>query len=264
MKFDLARRARRNSRKPVVLPPIFTTQALADDLAILYLRVVNTWRDKTEAIVDSYDRTLGQLLQTDSVEETGGQIDEVAEAINRLVLELTPDLRRWAFRVEQWHRGKWARAVLSAVEVELSTLIGPEDVAETIEAVLRRNTSLIRDVGEQIRQRIADAVFRGFTARSPAREIAKEIREATSMGRARAIRIAADQTTKLSSALDAQRQRQAGLDHWKWRHSGKLHPRPEHVARDGKIYTDKTAPEDEPGELPYCGCVRQGVLVFAE
>lgn len=263
MKFDLARRTRRPSRKPIVLAAIFPTKAQAGDLALLYLRVVSTWRAGLPAIVASYERTLSEIV-TDTVRETGDEIGSVDEAIQHLILELTPDLRRWAFRVEQWHRGKWTRAVLAATDVSLETILGPEDVAETVEAVLRRNTSLIRDVAEQNRQRIAGAVFRGFQQRTPAREIAKEFREATSMARGRALRIASDQTTKLSSALDAERQRQAGLDHWKWRHSGKLHPRPEHVARDGKIYTDKTAPEDEPGELPYCGCVRQGVLVFAD
>jgi uncharacterized protein with gpF-like domain len=81
---------------------------------------------------------------------------------------------------------------------------------------------------------------------------------------------------KLASALDAERQRQAGMDVWKWNHSDKLHPRPEHVARDGKLYADEpehrgklgngqevlVPPPDRPGELPFCGCVRQAVLVF--
>lgn len=262
MKFDLVRRVRRPSRKPIELPLIRATKVQADDLALIYLKVVAAWRGQMAAIVEAYDRTLGKMLRTDSVEETGGLIDDMVKEIERLVLRLSPELRRWAFQVERTHRGKWTRGVLAATDVDLTTTLGPEQVSETIEAVLQRNVSLVTDVSNEMRQRIADAVFRGFQQRTPAVEIARQIRESVSMGRARAIRIASDQTTKLSSALDAERQRQAGLDHWKWRSSHKLHYRPAHQARDGKIYTDETAPADLPGMLPFCGCTRQGIIVF--
>jgi SPP1 gp7 family putative phage head morphogenesis protein len=267
--FNLAAMAarKRRSRKPVTFAPIISTQAQAADLAAIYLRALEPWERAAQILADAYERELelsdsaGQLI-TDAVGDLGVTADAIAAAINRLVLELTPALRRWAFRIEEWHRGKWIRAVLAGVEVGLETMIGPLDVAETIDAFLVRNTSLIRDINEQARGKVADAVLRGYQRRAPMSEITKEVREATNFARARARRVAGDQTVKLASALDRERQRQAGLDHWKWRHSGKLHPRLAHVERDGKLYTDKTAPEDEPGELPFCGCVRQAVLVF--
>jgi SPP1 gp7 family putative phage head morphogenesis protein len=264
MRFSLAAMAarKRKSRRPVTFAPILTTKAQADSLAAIYARMIEPWSRAHLILAEVYERELGRVLQTDSAEDLGATNDAIAQAINRLVLELTPELRRWALRVESWHRGKWVRAILSGVEVGLESVLGPEDMRETIDAFLVRNTSLIRDVNEQARGKIADAVLRGLQQRSPISEITKEIREASGFARKRARRIAGDQTVKLASALDRERQRQAGLDHWKWRHSHKLHPRAEHVARDGKIYTDKTAPEDEPGELPFCGCVRQGVLVF--
>lgn len=270
MKYNLAAMAarKRKSRRPITFRAILTTQAQADDLAAIYLRALAPWATAAEALSAAYSKSLAQLsdasvkLITDSPDELGATTDAIAQAINRLVLELTPALRDWAFHIEQWHRGKWVRAVLSGAQVDLETLIGPEDEVETIDAFLVRNTSLIRDINQQARGRIADAVLRGFQKRSPASEVAKEIRDAAGFARARARRVAADQTVKLASALDRERQRQAGLDHWKWKHSHKLHPRPAHVARDGHVYTDETAPADAPGELPFCGCVRQAVLVF--
>jgi SPP1 gp7 family putative phage head morphogenesis protein len=261
VKFDLARLVKRRSRQSIDLARIITTKAQADDLAKIYLRVVNAWKAGTDSIIASYERTLSEIV-ADSVESTGGAIDDIAAALQRLVLQLTPALRDWAFRVEQWHRGKWTRGVLAATDIDLSLLLGPQDVQETVEATVARNVALVRDVSDEAKRRIADSVFRGLQQRTPAVEVAKEIREATGMARARSIRIAADQSVKLASALDAERQRQAGLDHWKWRWSHKKHGRPEHIARDGKIYTDETAPKDLPGVLPFCGCVRQGVIVF--
>jgi SPP1 gp7 family putative phage head morphogenesis protein len=263
--FDLramAMRATNRRRRTVTFRPIFTTKAQADSLAIIYLRTVKLIEQRSARLVEIYRRTLEQKLRTDSVDELGVEIDEVDAALRRLVLELTPDLRRWAFREEEWHRGKWKRSVLDAVSVSLETMLGPEEIRETLEAFVKRNVGLVRNVSDEARGRIADSVFRGFQRRAPAVEVAKEIREAVKMARARSIRIAGDQTVKLASALDAERQRQAGLTQWQWAHSGKRHFRPEHLARDGNVYTDETAPEDLPGMLPFCGCVRRAMLSF--
>lgn len=256
----MARRATNRRGRVVVLRAIETTTAQAKELLDFYLRPIRLLEQRAARLLQLYSREVERALSHDAVSDLGNEMDEISTALQRLVIELTPELRRWALRKEEWHRGKWKRAVLDAVSVELGTLLGPEDVRETIEAFLVRNTSLIRDVNEQARGRIADSIFRGFQRRSPATDIAKEIREATGMARKRSIRIAGDQIVKLSSALDGERIRQAGLDKWKWRHSGKKHPREEHKARDGNIYTDETAPEDLPGELPFCGCTRQAVL----
>ncbi len=276
MRFSLAELAarKRKSRRPVTLRPIITTAAQASDLYAIYRRMLEPWSRAPEIIGEQYGRELA--LITDTAEDLGATADAVAQAINRLILELTPDLRRWALRVEQWHRGKWVRAVLAGVEVDLETLIGPEDVRETIDAFLVRNTSLVRDINEQARGKVADAVLRGYQQRAPIAEVTREIREATGFARARARRVAADQNVKLASALDAERQRQAGLEDWQWNHSGKLHFRPEHKARDGNLYSDNPErwgqkagartimkpPEFGPGVEPFCGCVRQAVLVF--
>jgi SPP1 gp7 family putative phage head morphogenesis protein len=267
---------KRKSRKSVTFSPILTTKAQTDDLAAIYLRMLEPWNHAAEVLGEQYGRELERILQHDSPSDLGAITDAIAAAINRLVLELTPSLRRWALRTEEWHRSKWVRAVLSGVGIDLETLLGPEDEIETIDAFLARNTSLIRDINEQARGKVADAVLRGFQQRSPISDVTKEIREATGFARKRARRVAADQTVKLASALDAERQRQAGLDVWAWRHGGKIHFRPEHKARDGNLYSENSEqqgtkpsgklirepPTESPGELPFCSCVRQAVLVF--
>jgi SPP1 gp7 family putative phage head morphogenesis protein len=261
--FDLTAMARRQTNRRgalVTLRPIFPTKAQAESLALIYVKAVRLIEQRRDRLVSIYAKTLGQSLQHDSINDIDVDINEMDAALRRLVLELTPSLRRWAFSEERWHRGKWQRNVLDAVSVTLETMLGPEDVREQIEAFVARNVALVRNVSDEARGRIADSVFRGFQRRAPAVEVAKEIREATGMARKRAIRIAGDQTVKLASALDGERIRQAGLDEWKWRHSGKVHFRPEHKERDGNVYSDETAPDDLPGQLPYCGCVRQAVL----
>ena len=190
-------------------------------------------------------------------------LEKAAGEFSRLFVLLRPALRDWTVRTEKWQRGKWRGAVLAASSVDLGTMIGPEDVAEPLEQILNWNVELVQDVSQQARQRISSAVFAGLTARTPAREVAADIREAVSMSRARSVRIASDQLTKLTSSLASERRRQAGLTSWEWRSSHKLHFRPEHQARDGKTYTDADAPADLPGQLPFCGCRERAVLVFS-
>jgi SPP1 gp7 family putative phage head morphogenesis protein len=259
--------ARRTNRREIVLPPIQPTKAQADSLALIYLRVVNGWRDNAEQIVTSYERTLAGMT-TDAPNDTSATIETIAEALRRLVLTLTPDLRDWAYRVEDVHRGKWVRNILSAISIDLDTILSPTDVRDTVEAAIEWNVSLIRDVSEEVRRKVGNSVFTGFQQRKSARDVAKEIREATTLARQRALRIAADQTVKLGSRLNQARQEQAGLTHFKWRHSGKAHPRLRHKERDGKVYPwegEGSIPaDDRPGIPPFCGCVSQGVVVYGD
>lgn len=281
MRFNLAQLARRtrNIRRPaIVMRDIVPPSTLATDLyRSCYLPIVQAWQNATPALVAEYERTL-VAMTTDAPADVEAQLSFVQQELNRLLLVLTPRLRSWALRVEAWQRGKWRGAVLSATGVDLQTLLGPEDVRDTLDSVIAWNTNLIRDVGEQARQRISNAVFSGLNQRKPAREVAKEIRQATGMALDRALRIASDQLGKLTSSLAAERRREAGLSIYKFRHSGKKHPRVDHLARNGKLYAETQADAgkdvegqrvnapieagDRAGQKPFCGCREQGVITW--
>lgn len=265
MKFSLAamtRRLRNPRRSEIPIRDIRPPATLATSLyRSVYLPMIQAWERGLEPILAEYERTLTRMT-TDSPADVQANLETVSAEIERLVLLLTPTLRDWALRVERFHRGKWRGNVLSATGVDLTTLIGPEDVAEPLEAVISRNAGLVKDISAQAHGRIADSVFRGLTNRTPARDVARELRDAVGLARDRALRVASDQLTKATSALDGERMRQAGIEAWLWRHSGKLHYRPEHKARDGKRYTFTDPPADTPGQLPYCGCRKQAVVEF--
>lgn len=264
-RFNLAamvRRLKRPRRKAIPIREIAPPGTLATNLyRAAYLPVIEAWSGALDRLMATYERTLAQMT-TDSPADMDADLTGLGRELDRLVLTLTPRLRDWAIRLERWHRGKWRGAVLAASGVDLETLIGPAEAAETVEALIARNVGLVRNISDEARGRISDAIFRGLTNRTPAREVARQLREAVGMARARALRVASDQLTKATSALDTERMREAGIDAWLWRHSGKLHPRPEHKARDGKRFTWNDPPADMPGELPYCGCRKQAVLEF--
>jgi len=266
MRYDLRSMARRlrNSRRPqITFRDIRPPAVLATDLYRSgYFDVIAIWSAAAERVIAEYERSLSALT-TDSPADLQAKLDAAETELQRLFILLTPRLRSWAFGVEGWYRGKWRGAVLAATGVDLGTMIGPEDARETLDAAIEGNVALVRDVSAQARTRISQAVFAGLTERRPAREVAKDVREAVSMGRDRSIRIASDQLTKVTSALASERRREAGLDSWAWVSSHKRNPRPIHAARDTKVYTDETAPADLPGRLPFCGCRERAVMTFA-
>lgn len=281
MRYDLAalaRRVRNPRRKAIVLRDIPPPATLATDLfTSCYQPVVALWARRAPQIIDEYERSLSALT-TDAPVDLQRLLNEADGEFDRLFVLLTAALRDWSLRTERWQRGKFRGAVLSATGVDIETLIGPEDARETLGEYVEWNTSLIRDVSDQARQRIGNAVFSGLTQRRPAREVAADIREAVAMSRRRSVGIASDQLSKLTSALADERRREAGLDVWEWRHSMKRHPRQDHVARNGRLYSEAKArigttvegktveaqppADDLPGRRPWCGCRSVGVLIF--
>lgn len=273
MRFDLTAMARaRGKRRNVTLRDIRPSNVLATDLyRSCYLPLLQSWQVTVPRLMLEYERSLSALT-TDSPADLDAELDRATPS--SLYLILTPQLRDWVFSVERWQRGQWTKAILAATSVDLSTILSPADVRDTLETTIARNIGLIKDVDAQARARMATAVFDGLRNRTPARDVAKQLRETVDFGRRRSIRIASDQLSKISSALADERRREAGLTYWKWMHSGKNHPRANHVARDGKLYSDKPngvgrtindqaalpPPTDRPGQLPFCGCRSLSVL----
>jgi hypothetical protein len=286
MPFDLPRLVRASGkRRNTVLRPIVPTQAAATDLAAIYAPAWRIWAENIERILAGYDPQplpTSDALTVDTADQVQAAISAVAnEFLTILTARIAPGLRQWAVRAERVHRSRWSAAIKAGVGIDLDMMLTAQPVAETLETWLARNVALVTNVSDQAQGRIADAVFRGYERRAPVREVARDIREATGLGRDRALRVAADQNSKISSQLDDERMAEAGLDLWKYRHSGKLHPRSTHKARDGRIYTlrgsrqvnadgtpmsggDIIDPTDEPGRPPWCGCRKQAYIALMD
>lgn len=275
MKFSLAtltRRIRNPRRKAIALREIKPPATMAGDLfRACYAPIIAAITARVDRILAAYARALATLTH-DSPADVTAELDDMGAELDRLVLLLDPRLRDWAIRTEKWHRGKWTGAALSATGVDLATMLGAEDARQSLEATIAWNVSLMKDVGAQARQRIAAAVFAGLNSRLPAADVARNIREVVTMSRTRSLGIAADQLSKLTSSLDEERMFQAGIEQFLYRHSGKLHPRSWHRARNGKTYEmasgkevgggDVIEPGDGPGQPPWCGCRRSAIVTF--
>ena len=63
MRFNLAAQVRRPSRRPIDLPIISTSRVQADDLAVLYMRVVGQWKAAIPLITSTYETALAQRCE---------------------------------------------------------------------------------------------------------------------------------------------------------------------------------------------------------
>ena len=285
MRYDLAtltRRAKNPRRSFIAIRDIRPPSTFAGDLyRDAYSPVVALWQAAVPDILAEYERAILQQLRDQSItQDTASDIQANIESVERgfniLALTITPRIERWALRFERWHRRKWRDAVLSSASVDIGTLIGASDVRQTLDAAINYNVSLVKDISAEAQRKISALVFDGLRNARPARDVAKDLRNVTDLGRARSIRIASDQLAKVASSLADERRRDAGISAWQWLHSGKRIPRANHVARDGLYYSDdptqvgtdidgktvRAPPDDRPGQLPYCGCRSQSVLVF--
>lgn len=264
MKVDLAAQTKlaKPRVKRVEYPISNVTRAEEADLARLYLAVVRVWAEGVKNdILPEYRKSLSEMV-TDSPSDLRERIEEVGRRALSVTLAFEGLFSGWATRFSRRHLKKLISSLRYKTNVDLSTQIGPRDVAQTLEDVIQRNVALVRNVSDQTRYRISDIVYRNLSNRTPAREVARELNEALGLGRKRSLRIAQDQATKLAAALDEERQRQLGMDSFEWIHSRKKHPRAEHLARDGKVFRwdSEVARTDPPGYKPFCGCKARGIL----
>jgi SPP1 gp7 family putative phage head morphogenesis protein len=247
-------------RDNIVLRPINPTRVQATSLFRIYWAPLSVWAD-TGRLLTEYERSVAQIA-TDSPIDMEAIINAIAQAFVIVEIQSRRRLEEWASNLTLWHLQKFVASLKYATNVELGSVLGTGSSGQTLAEFLARNTALIRDVSDQTRGRISDIVFRNLPLRTPLRDVAKEISEATRLAKKRSLRIAMDQTQKLGAALDRDRQLQVGITKFVWKHSGKEHYRPHHLARDGKTFdwNGEVARTDPPGFAPFCGCKAMGSI----
>jgi SPP1 gp7 family putative phage head morphogenesis protein len=217
---------------------------------------------KEVPVIDSDGVVIGVFK--DAVDDIDRLIQLVVTQTQQVATRVQVRVQDWSKRVEERHRREFTESVYDATKVHVGVLLHPSRTDRTVGHYVTWATSLIRDVGDEARKKIGHATLEAVRNRTPPAELSQTIREFEDMSYRRAKNIAADQTNKLNAALDQARQREAGIDHFTWVHSGSPHPRDWHLDRDGEVFSwdDNDIDEgDYPGEPPFCGCSAQATLV---
>lgn len=146
--------------------------------------------------------------------------------------------------------GKFITGVKAATGFDVSAVVRPEDLDGFVDALVKRNVSLITEVSEQTRQRIERAVVDAQLKQKPVSELKSELRDILGKQAKRADLIATDQLEKLSTQVVARRAKQAGLTQYVWHTQGDSKVRPAHAALNGTLQDTSNSSHGDGGQLP--------------
>lgn len=257
MRYDLRAMARRAGvkRTAIDLRPIEPPAALGSEVEQAAFTILRATHEEIRArLLPIYEPRPNQT-QDDASSTIAEALAAVGNAIRRLVVSIAPSMSRWSVRVEEWHRTRFAANVKAGTGADVVAFLTGHDAQDQVQAAASWAASLIEGLSDDLRKQVESLTWAAYANQTPRAELAKQLVERIGASKTRARFIARDQTTKLAANLDRLRQQEAGITEYRWRHSGKAHPRPEHVARDGKIFAWADAPADgHPGTEPNCGC----------
>lgn len=119
------------------------------------------------------------------------------------------------------------------------------------------NTSLIKSIPTQYIGKVESAIRNGVMQGIASSEIAKEIKRISGVTSNRARVIARDQISKANNELNEYRQKDLGIDDYKWWTSQDERVRPTHKTKHGKVFKWSNPPSDtgHPGHDVLCRCV---------
>ena len=182
-----------------------------------------------------------------------------------------PKLANWFAQSVKNYSDPALKKILLDAGFAVKFTVSPS-VQNMLDTVIAENVSLIKSIPSQYFTEIEGMVMRSVQAGRDLGTLTTEIQERFGITRRRAILIASDQNNKATAAITRKRQMDLGITEAIWRHShaGK-HPRPTHVAADGRRYKldqgclipPKPGDEAEfiyPGEAINCRCIGSPVL----
>lgn len=215
--------------------------------ASIYPILVNL---ESEYVADAYAQTLQEAF------------DNLRARLGNLTVQAERAANQFTTNTNQINRNRFYSAVEGALGVNLSTLIAEEGIEDTLIASTRQNVSLIKSIPDEYFKKIESVVFTGTMQGRRARSMISELRDIGRVTERRAKLIARDQTSKLNSALNQQRQLNLGITEYIWRTAADDRVRESHRSKNGKVFKWNDPPKDtgHPGQDVQCRCVAQPII----
>lgn len=154
------------------------------------------------------------------------------------------------------HTNKWTAGVSAQAQIDVRYLLRDDDLVDLLSVRSEEFNRLIRNLSQDVRDRIERQTLSSIFEGKGNAEIAKSLQEIGGIGRNRARLIARDQASKLNAAQNQFRQEQAGVTLYKWRTILDGRERPTHNANNGKLFRwDKPPPNTgHPSQAINCRC----------
>lgn len=238
------------------------------------------------------------IQKTDEVEslEKAGMAPSVAmdASISAMSITLTNKLvKKWTARFDSFG-DRWAENMMKKVEnksakdlhksmekmsggLNIDTSQISSKTRDKILASTDQAASLIKTIGSQYSTAVKEAVSRSIVDSSSSFEelqasIQSMLKDKYKTHKNKAFNVARDQIKKSYNGITASRMQELGSGQFIWRHAGgSKNPRDYHLnVLNGKTFSlddppvidPKTGVKGKPGDLPFCNCYMEPVIVF--
>jgi uncharacterized protein with gpF-like domain len=179
--------------------------------------------------------------------------------------EAAPDVSSWFAENSRRQTDRSFAVALKKAGFSVKFDLTPE-TRDILHATIGENVSLIKSISSEYFTDVEGAVMRATAAGRDVGTLAAEIENTYGVTKRRAAFISRDQLNKSTANVTRARQQQLGITRAIWVHSrGGRHPRPSHVAANGRKYLIAEGCEIDgkkifPGELFNCRCVCKSIL----
>ena len=207
------------------------------------------------------------LGEATAVTQVYRAIDDAVEAA--AVRGVPIDFIREHFdKVRGYHRRRLIETFHAALGVDISFLLTRPEVMQFIDRKIAENVSLIKTIPQRMHDSLTDRLRSEFRdAPFDRQKLSKILAEEYASTGYNLRRIARDQTTKTIGNLTEIRQRQLGVQGYRWGTSADEAVRPTHRENGGKMFRWDQPPANgtgPPGHDIQCRCVAYPVLLKAD
>lgn len=156
----------------------------------------------------------------------------------------------------QINRAAFREAMRRALSVDVIT--GDQRIEQALRIAEAENIALIRSIPDQALNRMHTRMVEAVRLGKSLREVREAVVAEFGVTERRAELIARDQIGKLNGELTRIRQEDIGVEEYTWRGVLDARERPEHVAREGRIFKWSEPPADgHPGQPIRCRCTAE-------
>lgn len=228
------------AQKPLRLKPIHPNKGLEVDYRRRLLRLVDALHLSIDRWLEKDYKALWPKIDQAQDASPGADLTRAVRVLRRRWETqfgvAAQQMADWfAQETKDYTDGRLMKILKDAgIAIEFSV---PSELQTALTAMVEENVSLIKSIASENLTQVESLVMRSVRYGRDLQTLKDELQKRYGITRRRAILIARDQNNKATGNILKLRQQQFGITKAIWRHStaGK-HPRPEHVAADGKEY----------------------------
>ena len=223
-------------------------RALKSDINTKIIPILNAYQ--SEFVKDAYASVLSQAFN-----ELQNKYASITDEANRVATTFVNSSNAT-------NKRKFYASLQSSLGIDIQAIVQQENLNDILIAKTRENVALIKSIPNEFLKKVETVVFEGTTQGNRPTSMIKELQKIGDVTENRARLIARDQTSKINSALNQERQRNLGVEEYVWITADDDRVRPNHASKNGKTFRWDNPPKDtgNPGEDIDCRCIAQPII----